>query len=144
MDMYKIALRMVDIPPRGCHILCNLQIADGSRTFIIDTGASLTVMDKKRFEFLFPHLPVKPYGDFFTGIEQTNSMDIYTAELEKVSLGGLVLNAVGVLLINMDNINSAYARYDFERVEGILGGDILKRLKARIDYGVLAMYITKE
>lgn len=141
---YKVPVKIIDIPQQGCHIICNLGVGSRNCNFIIDTGASMTVMDKKRYEFIYPDHSLQPYRDLFTGIGDAQKMEVFRGKLERITLGGLTLTSLDILLLNLDNINIAYARYDLERVEGILGGDVLKLLKAQIDYGSSTMHVFGE
>ncbi len=100
---------------------------------LIDTGATLTVMDLKRVNTIFKNPEKKIYDKFFMGIG-TTKIDTYSMGIDLLQLGSCRLEKFEVILIDMENINKAYAAFDLPRVDGIIGGDILQKYKAIINY----------
>jgi predicted aspartyl protease len=100
---------------------------------LIDTGATLTVVDINRAKTIFKNPEMKIYDKFFMGIG-TSKIDTYSMHIDLLRLGNCKLEDFEVILIDMENINKAYAAFDLPRVDGIIGGDILKKYKAVIDY----------
>lgn len=100
---------------------------------LIDTGATLTVMDLKRVNTIFKNPEKKIYDKFFMGIG-TTKIDTYSMDIDLLQIGSCRLEKFEVILIDMENINKAYAAFDLPRVDGIIGGDILQKYKAIINY----------
>ncbi len=100
---------------------------------LIDTGATLTVLDINRTKTIFKSPEIKIYDKFFMGIG-TSKIDTYSMHIKAVKLGDCSLENLEVILIDMENINKAYAAFDLPRIDGIIGGDVLQKYKAVINY----------
>ncbi len=100
---------------------------------LIDTGATLTVLDINRARTIFKNPEIKIYDKFFMGIG-TSKIDTYSMHINAVELGDCRLENLEVILIDMENINKAYAAFDLPRIDGIIGGDVLQKYKAVINY----------
>jgi predicted aspartyl protease len=100
---------------------------------LIDTGATLTVVDINRAKTIFKNPEMKIYDKFFMGIG-TSKIDTYSMHIDLLYLANCKLEDLEVILIDMENINKAYAAFDLPRVDGIIGGDILQKYKAVINY----------
>lgn len=101
---------------------------------LIDTGASLTVFDIRRIRNIISQPVIRNYDKFFMGIG-TSKIETYSIVIDKLQLGDCNLLNHEVVLIDMENINKAYAAFDLPRIDGIIGGEILKQYDAIIDYG---------
>ena len=101
---------------------------------IIDTGASLTVLDIRRIKSIVSEPEIKKYEKFFMGIG-SSKIETYSMLINKLQLGDCNLLNHEVVLIDMENINKAYAAFDLPRIDGIIGGEVLKQYNAIIDYG---------
>ena len=100
---------------------------------LIDTGATLTVLDINRAKTIFKKPEIQIYDKFFMGIG-TSKIDTYSMQINALGLGDCILENLEVILIDMENINKAYAAFDLPRVDGIIGGDVLQKCKAVINY----------
>lgn len=100
---------------------------------LIDTGASRTIMDIARVKHYLKNTKIIPFGKQLMGVG-TEKMSTWIADLEEIRFGGFVLNNVRVILTDMKTINNSYAIYDLPRIDMVLGGDLLLKLCAVIDY----------
>ncbi len=129
----KIPFKIITIPGKGCHIMCTAALSGYKVNLLIDTGASLTVFDVSRYRKIFPQTQINSFKDSFRGVG-TDQIKTFTAVLDEISFEGLTLTALEILLIDLENINHTYAQYDLDKIDGVLGGDLLQRLQAKIDY----------
>jgi predicted aspartyl protease len=134
-----IPIRIMDLHDRGCHIMCSGRVNGYKMNFLIDTGASMSVLDMNRLKMICPHQELIPYHKTFTGIGKAR-IDTWLTHLDKLEMGDFLVPQLSLLVVDLSNINEAYASLDLDRVDGVLGGDILLLLKARIDY--LTMTLT--
>jgi len=83
-----------------------------------------------------------PFNQPFTGIG-SSKVQTFSTIIDVYSLGDYELKNQEVLLIDMTMLNKAYASYDLDRIDGVLGGDFLLSHGARIDYELQLLEISK-
>ena len=122
------------IPPKGNHIFIKGKIQGVSLDFLIDTGASKSVIDKKFAEDNFKPLKIKKTEHQTTGLG-ANIPNSEFVTLRRVKIGDHRISPVEFALLDLEMVNSAYTAAGLDPVEAIIGGDILKRYCFVIDYG---------
>jgi predicted aspartyl protease len=130
---YIVPFRFADLNGFGCHILCDALVEGYKMNMIIDTGASMTVLDINRLKKINPKQNLKPTGQFFTGVGG-EKLDPFSTVLDQMQIGDLRMTNVAVLATDLAHIMLVYSSLDLDRVDGVLGNDLLRSLKARIDY----------
>jgi predicted aspartyl protease len=128
-----IPIKVLPFNNQGFHIMVTGELNGYKFHMLIDTGATLTVIDMNRAKAIFKNPEMKIYDKFFMGIG-TSKIDTYSMHIDLLKLGDCNLENFQVILIDMENINKAYAAFDLPRVDGIIGGDILQKYKAVINY----------
>ncbi|MFN2395454.1 MAG: aspartyl protease family protein [Bacteroidales bacterium] len=128
-----IPIEILAINHLGYHIMVKGEANAYKIHLLIDTGATITVMDLQRIKTVYPHLEIKPYNNFFMGIG-TSEIDTYSTILDQFNIGDCKILNQEVILIDMVSINKAYAAFDLPRIDGVIGGDILYRYRAVINY----------
>jgi predicted aspartyl protease len=122
--------------------MCFGELNSFKLNLLVDTGASMTVMDINRIKMICPDCKLNTYNQPFTGIGSSN-VQTFSTKLTRYTLGDYELKNPEILLIDMSMLNKAYASYDLDRIDGVLGGDFLLSHGARIDYELLIMEISK-
>jgi hypothetical protein len=127
-----IALERIELSDGGIHILIRGKVDDKSMYFIVDTGASHSVIDMNwarenldNNDFILAEIPAHGIGA---------SVEVHRVTLHKMEIGDLVLQERKVALIDFTSINNVYKQEGIEEVQGIIGGDILRDHGAIIDY----------
>jgi hypothetical protein len=64
----------------------------------------------------------------------TNSMASSTASITDLYIGDLLIDEFEVAVLDLSSINNAYRQLGHPEVLGVLGGDILMKYKAVINY----------
>jgi predicted aspartyl protease len=128
-----IPIKILPFNNQGFHIMVTGELNKYKFHMLIDTGATLTVVDINRAKTIFKNPEMKIYDKFFMGIG-TSKIDTYSMHIDLLYLANCKLEDLEVILIDMENINKAYAAFDLPRVDGIIGGDILQKYKAVINY----------
>lgn len=120
------------------HLELVAKINDIEGNFILDTGASSTCVGLEaveHFQLLAEDSDVKAAGagatDMLTQIAQKNSIEIMGWKKKKIDL----------VLFDLKHVNQALTDHKAEKVQGIIGADILKKGKAIIDYKNKALYL---
>lgn len=106
--------------------------------FILDTGASNTCvgMDKIAFFNMITEVSeVKAAGAGAT------DMETLVSSKNKVQIGDWKKGRQKLVLFNLVHVNEALISHNTLPVDGIIGGDILKKGKAIIDYDKRCLYL---
>jgi hypothetical protein len=129
-----LPIRFLKLNDNGSHLLLKAHINGKSARMLVDTGASNTVFDKERLAFFLNGAAYEAEERLSTGLG-TNTMESHSAELRKLEFGALKLLNYRVLVLNLSHVNVSYGSMKLKPIDGVLGGDILKKFKATIDYG---------
>ncbi|MEZ4777865.1 MAG: retropepsin-like aspartic protease [Flavobacteriaceae bacterium] len=111
-----------------------------SGQFILDTGASTScigIMEAPPFNLITEKSEVKAAG------AGAVDMETLATKSNALSIGSIVLHNWQFVLFDLVHVNHALTQVDEEKVDGIIGADILKKLHAVIDYGRNCAYFKK-
>ncbi len=130
----RIPLKKLNTGHYSLSLIINNQHGD----FILDTGASTSCIGFKSvtyFKMNTEESEIKAAG--------AGAVDMATriAKNNKLKIGSQILNNLDVILFDLSHVNSALEQVEEIQVHGILGADLLKRLRAVIDYGRNCFYI---
>jgi hypothetical protein len=99
---------------------------------VLDTGASKTAFDQSMIQAEGQEFILS--DRLSTGLG-TNSMTSSTAIINDLYIGDLLIDEFEVAVLDLSTINIAYAQLGHPEVLGVLGGEILMKYKAVINYG---------
>lgn len=140
--MLELNLEIVELESNNYHIMIQGEFHDRKKCmWIIDTGASKTVLDKN-------------LENYYQLIEQDNSIDSFqSAGINEgmidtqvgitghIRLGELLIEDIKVALLDLSHVNDIYSKYSDYKVAGLIGGDILKKYDAVINYPQKKLYL---
>lgn len=129
----KIPFEIIEMESGGSHLLIKGEVNGHPANFIIDTGASRTVVDKNHLEKLGFQKNIIPNQVLSAGLG-TNSMESFTIVLQKLSLGKFILKNFEIAVLDLSHVNTAYALLNLPFINGVIGGDILMKHKGIIHY----------
>jgi hypothetical protein len=127
-----VPLQIIDLHQDGYHPLVNVSVFGKAFTLVLDTGASKTAFDQEIL--LAEGIHVTASDSLSTGLG-TNSMTSFTTVLTDLYIGELKVSEFEVAVLDLSTINIAYRQLNHPEVLGVLGGDVLMKYKAVIDYG---------
>lgn len=133
--MHYIPLEFLTLEGNGFHIIVEVELFDKTFKMVVDTGASKTVLDKTMIlqsgihESLFEQTNI-----LSTGLG-TNSMESFLLDVPVFKIHNWSKEHIQVAVLDLSSINYAYEQMNFAPVIGVLGGDLLARYGAVIDYG---------
>ena len=128
----EVPLRLVDIDERGCHILVKISINKSrGHYFVLDTGASMTVLDKN-LGALYQPSEINPELKSYALGEQ--EIQTSWAIVHEFRIGKVKEIDFRLVLVDLSSITEIYKQYGRIRIAGLLGGDFLKEHKAVINY----------
>lgn len=132
--MIEIPLQIIELERENYHILIEGNFEDGTPScWIVDTGASKTVLDKNlslHYELMDPD-DMEDYQS--AGINQ-GMMETSVGKLTYLRFGEVKIIGQKVALIDLNHVNDIYGKYTSYRIAGLLGGDILMQRQCKIDY----------
>lgn len=134
-------LQIIDLNSDGFHPLLNIKVYGKSFTVVLDTGASKTAFDKELLLKANKKALINDSDILSTGLG-TNTMQSFTAIIHDMRIGRLKIPEFQVAVLDLSTINIAYERMGHPQVLGVLGGDILMKYKAVIDYGKQVIMFT--
>ncbi len=113
------------------HLIIKCKLNNVFGRFIIDTGASNSCVDlssKDKFNIIC-----------IESNEQASSAnsdidDIFYSSKNNLKINNLEIDEFNILLFDMNHINDSLNKKNIKEINGIIGGDILKKFNAKIDY----------
>jgi len=129
-----IPLKFLTIEGDGTHLLIILKINGKKAKMLVDTGASKTVFDVNRISKFTGKKKFNKNKLFSTGLG-TNSMKSHNTILKKIEIGKIKMEDFDAILLDLKHVNESYEILGFGNIDGVLGGEVLVKYKAVIDYG---------
>ena len=129
----KLPVEVLTMDRKGCHLMVRAFVNGIETSMIIDTGASNTVFDKNYFSLFAPDEKTDIMQAVSTAVG-ANNLETHSANISSLKFGDLNLEDYQAVLLDLSNINEAFATAGLPPIHAILGGDLLKKLKASIDY----------
>ncbi|MEO3404474.1 retropepsin-like aspartic protease [Mucilaginibacter sp. CAU 1740] len=129
-----VPLRIIDLHGDGFHPLVDVVLFGRPFTMVLDTGASKTAFDQSTLAEANKEMNILASDKLSTGLG-TNTMESFTATISDLQVGDLSIAEFEVAVLDLSTINVAYSQMGHPQVLGVLGGDILMKYKAVIDYG---------
>jgi len=129
----KVSLNIIDLHDDGYHPLLNIRVYGKNFVVVLDTGASKTAFDKSILQ-MHEEALITDSDKRSTGLG-TNDMVSYKAVIPDLFIGELHIKDFEVAVLDLSTINIAYQQMDHPEILGVLGGDILMKYQAVIDYG---------
>ncbi len=144
-DSVIIPLQIIDLQEDGFHPLVNISIFGKPFVLVLDTGASKTAFDQGMLLRAHEQAVVTMSNKLSTGLG-TTTMVSSTAIISDLYIGSLLIDEFEVAVLDLSTINMAYRQLGHTEVLGVLGGDILMKYKAVINYGkqVLKLKVAKK
>ena len=130
----RVPLQIIDLQEDGFHPLIEVDIFGSAFILVVDTGASKTVFDQEIVKRTHESIILNESERLSTGLG-TNSMVSSTTLINDLKLGGFLIPEFEAAVLDLSTINIAYRQLGHPEVLGVLGGDILMKYNAVIDYG---------
>ena len=129
-----VPLHIIDLNEDGFHPLLDITVFNKPFKVVLDTGASKTAFDKTLLIEANATALLNVSDHLSTGLG-TNTMESFTATIHDLCIGNLQIPQFDVAVLDLSTINIAYEQMGHPQVLGVIGGDILMKYKAVIDYG---------
>ena len=114
------------------HIFIDIQVNKIQGQFIVDTGASNSCVDlssKDKFNIICKK------SNEQASSANSDIKNIFYSNNNTLKFNKLIIDDFKILLFDMNYINDSLNSKKIKEINGIIGGDILKKFNAKIDYG---------
>ena len=129
----EVPLQLLDIEGEGFHIMVKGMIHGKEANFLIDTGASRSVFDPKTISNFIDDIQFEKKEGLTAGVGSSD-LESATFKIDTFSLGALEITNYEAVALDLENIHEMYAKIALPHIDGIIGGDLLKKYKAVINY----------
>jgi hypothetical protein len=122
------------------HLELKAEINGVKGRFILDTGASNSCVGLdliEHFKLISEESEIKAAGAGATDMETRKS------ESNSLKIGKWKTAQCDLVLFDLSHVNTALTQHEAEKVDGIIGADILESGKAFIDYDKKVLYLKK-
>lgn len=129
----EIPIQLLDIEGEGFHIMVKGMIHGKEANFLIDTGASRSVFDPKTISSFIDNLQFEKKEGLTAGVGSSD-LESATFRIDVFSFGDMEIYDYEAVALDLENIHEMYGKLGMPRIDGIIGGDLLRRHKAVINY----------
>ena len=137
----EIPIQLLDIEGEGFHIMVKGKIHGKEANFLIDTGASRSVFDPKTISSFIDNLTFEKKEGLTAGVGSSD-LESSTFRIDVFSLGDMEIFNYEAVALDLENIHEMYSKLGLPHIDGIIGGDLLKRHKAVINYRIKKLRLT--
>ncbi len=132
--MIKIPFVTIPIENDGFHIIIEVELLHRKFNMVIDTGASKTVLDKQTIlNSGLTKDELQSSNILSTGLG-TNEMQSHLLHLDYLRINNWEIKKIDIAVLDLSTINIAYTQMNLSPIVGVLGGDILVKYGAIINY----------
>ena len=124
-------MELVELEDNSYHLIVPVQIGSIEGDFIIDTGASVTVIDRNT---PFSHEAIADVPEINSGGVSGRIEEVKLVNLPTFQIGDYTIENLHAAVIDLDYVNTLYEKQLRRRISGLLGSDFLVKFKAVIDY----------
>lgn len=137
MKSISIPLKLINLQDDGFHLLAEVIVFKETHWAVLDTGASRSVFDKALIE--------KHLSETLHVSDEINAATLFTttstiqATIPEVKIGTLKIKAYETVAFDLQSVSETYQQFGHPPIISIIGGDILMKYKAVINYDKLQL-----
>lgn len=133
MQISILPLEIIPIEDDGFHLMVEGFINKKLANFLVDTGASRTVFDQECIQRFINMAVFEDNGKLSTGLG-TNAMPSQVTTIDQIQLGAILIEDYQAVVLDLKHVHQSYTMLGLPSIHAVLGGDILKKTKAVINY----------
>ncbi len=138
----QLPIHLLDIEGEGFHVMVKGKINGMEANFIIDTGASRSVFDPTVITRFVENPQFKKKPGITAGVGGSD-LDSSTFIIDTLSFGDIEIHDYEAVALDLENIHETYQKLKLPTIDGIIGSDLLYRLKATLNYRLRKIRLTK-
>lgn len=135
-----VKIILAELDKGGYHLFVNVKVNGKRCRFLIDTGASRSVIDKTYFEKHVGKRNLKTIKLETTGLH-SSVPESHFGKVKMLEIGKLAIKNQSIAAIDLSHVNMTYAKLQQPKIQGILGSDYMMQYKMIIDYGQGKIFI---
>lgn len=141
MKTISIPLKLINLQDDGFHLLVEVVVFKEKHFAVLDTGASRTVFDKSLIE--------KHLSETIKVSDEINAATLFTttttiqATIPELKIGRLKIPIYETVAFDLQSVSDTYQQFGHPPIGCIVGGDILMKHQAIIDYENLVLILKK-
>jgi len=113
----------------GKVLTLSVEINNEKSNFLLDTGASTSVIDLKKLNKFTSVEPLKSFN-----ISSINkNVNAYQIKINKIKIGESILENINIHVTDLINLNNTLSTNYLSTIDGILGNDIIFELISNIN-----------
>ena len=113
----------------GKVLTINVEINKEKATFLLDTGASTSIIDLRKLDKFTSVKPLKSLNIS----SLNNNIDAYKIKIDEFILGDKKLNNHTFQVVDLINLNNTFSTNYINVIDGILGNDIIFEIISNIN-----------
>ena len=123
----------------GFHLLVEIVVFNQNLFAVLDTGASRSVFDRSLMESHIKELYLNEEAQAATIFSSATTAQ---GQIAKLQIGKLTLKNYDAVALDLQSVTQTYTQLGHPPILAIIGGDILMKYHAKIDYQkrVLKLY----
>ncbi len=129
----EVPIQVIPIEETGCHLLIGVRLNEMPALFVLDTGASRTVVDIDFITQLLGKESIHKEDDFSIGVG-SDQLESHLCKVDLFKIGKLEIEEFDMAVLNLNHVKQSYGSLGLPVVQGVLGGDVLSKYSAVIDY----------
>ena len=129
----EVPLQLLDIEGEGFHIMVKGMIHGKEASFLVDTGASRSVFDPNTIVTYIEDIQFEKKEGMSAGVGSSD-LESATFVIDSLSIGFLEIKDYEAVALDLENIHEMYTKLGLPHIDGIIGGDLLQKNKAVINY----------
>jgi predicted aspartyl protease len=133
-----IPLDVLEIESDNFHLFVEVKIGRRNARLLLDTGASKTAFDSNKIKKFIGKNEPENLGINSVGLG-SNQVTTHLTQLTSLKMGEIILKKVNVAVLDLAHVNEAYQILGFPEIDGVLGSDVLVKLKAIINLESMVM-----
>ena len=131
MGAIPVPLTLINLQDDGFHLLVEIVVFGEKLFAVLDTGASRSVFDKALMEKHINDITISSETQAATIFSTSTTLQ---GMVPKLKIGELSLKNYMAVGLDLQGVSDTYLLLGHPPVAGIIGGDILTKFSAKIDY----------
>ncbi|MFT6815507.1 MAG: hypothetical protein ACJAZ3_001417 [Sphingobacteriales bacterium] len=133
-----VPLTIQKVDKLGFHLLVDIKLKGNTYQLVLDTGASQTALDMGFVQSIFPGIDIEEVDGASAGVG-SSKIDSWQVQIPLIEIGELRLKKYKIAALDLTHVMMAYEVFNLPKIHGVLGGDILQKYQAIINYRNLTL-----
>lgn len=138
MRTIAVPLTLINLQDDGFHLLVEIVVFGQKLLAVVDTGASRSVFDKSFIESNIKGLEHTEEAHATTLFTTSSTLQ---ASIPQIKIGSLVLKDYEAVALDLNAVNQAYEGLGHPTIMAIIGGDLLLKYHATINYRKMKLFL---